>query len=66
MELDIEEEPFWQEAHEHVSRYEFEEAEKIFQGALTQYPNHPRILDALGGVLVQKGDTDKARMVRHC
>lgn len=63
MELDIDDQPFWHEAHEHVSRYEFDEAEKVFQAALSQHPNHPRILDALGGVLVQKGDFDKARMV---
>lgn len=63
MEVEIDDQPFWQEAHEAVSQYEFDEAERIFQEALTQYPNHPRILDALGGVLVQRGNFDKARMV---
>eukprot|EP01127_Copromyxa_protea_P001703 TRINITY_DN11635_c0_g1_i1.p1 TRINITY_DN11635_c0_g1~~TRINITY_DN11635_c0_g1_i1.p1 ORF type:complete len:319 (-),score=92.95 TRINITY_DN11635_c0_g1_i1:34-966(-) len=63
MELDIDSEPFWQEAHEHAAKYELEEAERVFQEALKEHPNHPRILDALGGIIVQKGEHEKARMI---
>jgi len=63
MDFDIDDQPFWEAAHECVSQYDLDGAEKIFQDALKEHANHPRILDALGGVLVQKGNFDKAKMV---
>jgi Tfp pilus assembly protein PilF len=59
----IDQESFWVEANTFVVKYEFDSAEKVYRQALLKHPNHPQILDALGAVLLQKGDFPGAKQI---
>lgn len=55
--------PFWAEASAAMEALDFDAAESIFMKALQESPNTPEIVDALGDLLVQKGDLGRAKKV---
>lgn len=55
---------FWELADEFIQALDFDSAELIYREALKHHANDPDIMDALGDVLVQKGDVDNAMKVR--
>jgi Tfp pilus assembly protein PilF len=56
---------FWELADACIQAMDFDAAEKVFREALKVQANDPDIMDALGDVLVQKGDIDQALKVFH-
>lgn len=63
MQPSIDDQPFWAEAQGFMTKYEFDEAEKIYRDALSKHINHPKIMDALGDCLLQKGDHKQAKQI---
>jgi len=61
--MNIESEDFWIRAQELIVHHELEPAEQLLRDALSKYVNHPKILDALGEVLLLKGDLKGAKLV---
>jgi len=53
--------PFWKEAEDRLSQFDYEGAVEIYRNALKQHANDPEILDALGETLLQMGDYEQAR-----
>jgi len=56
---------FWELADACIQAMDFDAAEKVFREALKVSANDPDIMDALGDVLVQKGDIDQALKVPY-
>jgi tetratricopeptide (TPR) repeat protein len=59
----MEETNFWEEAESLIEQFEYDSAINIYRNELKNNPNDTKIMDALGDVLLLKGDTPQAQKI---